>query len=52
VLKAMAQADVAETIAKLGGEPLPMSVSEFDAFLRKELKLNAEIVAVAGIKPQ
>ena len=28
---------------------MPMSMSDFDAFVRKEIKLNAEIVEAAGI---
>ncbi|MDP3702041.1 MAG: tripartite tricarboxylate transporter substrate binding protein [Hylemonella sp.] len=36
VSKALAQPDVKERMAKLGGEPLPMSPERFDAFIREE----------------
>ncbi|MDE2615671.1 MAG: tripartite tricarboxylate transporter substrate binding protein [Burkholderiales bacterium] len=34
--KALAQPDVKERMAKLGGEPMPMSPERFDAFIREE----------------
>lgn len=36
----------------LGGEPEPMSVDEFNAFIKKEREVNAEIVKLIGYKPQ
>ena len=36
VSKALAQPDVKERMAKLGGEPMPMSPERFDAFIREE----------------
>ncbi len=36
VSKALAQPDVKERMAKLGGEPLPMTPERFDAFIREE----------------
>ncbi len=36
VSKALAQPDVRERMAKLGGEPLPMTPERFDAFIREE----------------
>lgn len=36
VTKALAQPDVKERMAKLGGEPMPMSPERFDAFIREE----------------
>lgn len=34
--KALAQSDVRERMAKLGGEPMPMTPDRFDAFIREE----------------
>jgi len=36
VNKALSQPDVKERMAKLGGEPLPMTPERFDAFIREE----------------
>lgn len=36
VTKALAQPDVKERMAKLGGEPMPMTPERFDAFIREE----------------
>lgn len=36
VNKALAQPDVKERLAKLGGEPMPMTPERFDAFIREE----------------
>ena len=36
VSKALSQPDVKERMAKLGGEPLPMTPERFDAFIREE----------------
>jgi tripartite-type tricarboxylate transporter receptor subunit TctC len=43
--------DVRERTLKLGVDPLPMSLEEFDAMIRKELHDNAELIKAAGIKP-
>jgi tripartite-type tricarboxylate transporter receptor subunit TctC len=43
--------EVSEQIRKLGCDPLPMSVAEFEAMIAKELKENAEIIKKANIKP-
>jgi tripartite-type tricarboxylate transporter receptor subunit TctC len=52
VVAALKVKEVADKIAALGGAPMPMSLAEFDAFFRKEIALNAEIVKAAGIQPQ
>jgi tripartite-type tricarboxylate transporter receptor subunit TctC len=52
VVAALARADIADKIRALGGEPAPMSVNEFDSFVRKEIATNAEIVKASGFKPQ
>jgi tripartite-type tricarboxylate transporter receptor subunit TctC len=49
---ALARQDIAEKIRNLGGTPTPMTTSEFDAFVRKEIAVNAEIVKASGYKPQ
>src|SRR6478672_8709473 len=51
-LKALASPEVKEKLAVLGAEPMPMSPSQFDAFLKSETARMAEIVKSAGIKVQ
>lgn len=43
---------VRDKFASLGADPMPMTPSEFDNHIRKEVELNASIVKAAGIKPQ
>ena len=52
IVAALKLKEMADRIAKLGGEPMPMTTAEFDAFLRKEIALNVAIVKAAGFKPQ
>src|SRR6202167_3055629 len=52
VVVALQRNDIAPTIRNLGGEPAPMTAAEFDAFVRKEIAINAEIVKASGYKPQ
>ena len=52
IIKALSSPDVKKKIADLAADPMPMSMAEFDAFVRKEIKLNADIFAAAGITPQ
>ena len=42
--------EVSAQIRKLGCDPLPMSVKEFEAMIAKELKENGELIKKAGIK--
>lgn len=44
--------EVATKIENVGGEPMAMSPAEFDAFVRKEIQVNVDIVAASGFKPQ
>lgn len=44
--------DVSAQIRKLGCDPLPMSVKEFEAMIQKELVENAALIKKAGIKAQ
>jgi tripartite-type tricarboxylate transporter receptor subunit TctC len=51
VVAALAVKEVADKLAGLGGGPMPMTLAEFDAFVRKEIALNAEIVKSSGYQP-
>ncbi|MEA3193974.1 MAG: hypothetical protein QOD26_2307 [Betaproteobacteria bacterium] len=42
--------EIIDQIKKLGCDPLPMSVKEFEAMIAKELKENGELIKKAGIK--
>src|SRR3954468_10793863 len=42
--------EVSEQIRKLGCDPLPMSVAEFEGMIAKELRENAELIKKANIK--
>jgi tripartite-type tricarboxylate transporter receptor subunit TctC len=52
IIKALAVPEVKKEIINLAADPMPMSMSDFDAFVRKEIKLNAGIVRAAGIQPE
>jgi tripartite-type tricarboxylate transporter receptor subunit TctC len=52
IIKALGSPEVRKKIADLAADPMPMAMTEFDAFVRKEIKLNADIFAAAGIKLQ
>jgi tripartite-type tricarboxylate transporter receptor subunit TctC len=49
---ALVRSDIVEKIQNLGGTPTPMTAAAFDAFVRKEIAINAEIVKASGYKPQ
>ena len=49
-VKALANPAVKEKLAKLGGDPLPMKPAEFDAFVKKEVDVNATLVKGSGVK--
>ena len=49
-LKALSDPAVKEKLAKLGGDPLPMQPVAFDAFIRKEIEINAMLVKAAKIQ--
>ena len=36
--------------ANAGGDPMPMTPAGFDAFVRKEIDVNAALVKAAGIE--
>jgi tripartite-type tricarboxylate transporter receptor subunit TctC len=52
IVAALKRKEIADKIVALGGSPMPMSPSDFDAFIRKEITVNAEIVKASGYKPQ
>jgi len=52
VVAALQTPEVKERYAKLGAEPMPMSVEAFRAYLAQEFKVTEQIVKAAGIKPQ
>jgi tripartite-type tricarboxylate transporter receptor subunit TctC len=50
VAAAVQTPEMRERLARLGGEPMPLSPEQFDAMVRDELKMNAPLVKAAGIK--
>ncbi|HXF89728.1 MAG TPA: tripartite tricarboxylate transporter substrate binding protein [Xanthobacteraceae bacterium] len=49
-VKALATAGVREKLKNVGGDPMPMSSTEFTAFVNKEIDINAALVKAAGVK--
>lgn len=47
--KALAKEDIKERLAKLGVEPMDMDREQFDAYFRKEIELNGELIKAANI---
>ena len=45
------RAETRDAQARAGAEPLPMSIAEFDAFLRADIARQAEYIRVARITP-
>ena len=43
---------IAEELAALGVDPMPMTPCEFAKLVEREIEANAELVKAAGIKPQ
>jgi tripartite-type tricarboxylate transporter receptor subunit TctC len=50
--KALLVPAVQERIAKTGNEPMPMTVDEFDAFFKQDVRSTAKLMQQIGIKPQ
>jgi tripartite-type tricarboxylate transporter receptor subunit TctC len=50
ISKIVASADVRQKLDMQGVEPLPLSPSEFDALMRKEITDNLELAKAAGLK--
>jgi tripartite-type tricarboxylate transporter receptor subunit TctC len=51
-LKALQTPRLREKLAGLGLDPMVMTPDEFEAYVRKEIVLNAGLVKVAGVKPE
>jgi tripartite-type tricarboxylate transporter receptor subunit TctC len=52
ISKAQLDPAVKEKLANLGGQPMPMTPTQFDQYVRKEIQQNAALVKTIGIKPQ
>jgi tripartite-type tricarboxylate transporter receptor subunit TctC len=52
VNQVLREADVKERMAALGAEAMPMTVAEFDRFMRSEMEDAARVVKAAAIKVQ
>jgi tripartite-type tricarboxylate transporter receptor subunit TctC len=52
IQKSLAAPDMKERLANLGNEPMFMSPSEFDAFLKEEYTVLGEVMRAAGVKAQ
>jgi tripartite-type tricarboxylate transporter receptor subunit TctC len=51
-VKVLNDPEVRDRLTKLGAEPMPMSVAEFEAFMKQEVDDALRISKAAGIKPQ
>ncbi|MEH2528168.1 MULTISPECIES: Bug family tripartite tricarboxylate transporter substrate binding protein [unclassified Bradyrhizobium] len=49
-LAALRSSQVAAKLSALGVDPIPMTPSEFDAYVRKEIAVNAALVKSIGLK--
>ena len=47
--KALGTAEVKDRLAKLGAEPMDMTRAQFEAYVAKEIELNAKLVKAANI---
>jgi len=52
IAKALQDPGVQDTLAKLGGQPMPMTPIQFDAYIAKELEQNTALVSAASIKAE
>ena len=52
VNRALAEPAIRDQLSKLGNDTMPMSPSEFAAFVRREVDDYAKVIKAAGIKPQ
>ena len=50
--KALAQPELIEKLAKIGAEPMLMSTSEFNTFIRAEVEIAARVAKAANLKAQ
>jgi tripartite-type tricarboxylate transporter receptor subunit TctC len=52
VLKALANPEIKERMARLGAEPFTMTPEAFNAYIKSEMDVAAQIVKVANLKAQ
>jgi tripartite-type tricarboxylate transporter receptor subunit TctC len=52
ILKALQEPKVKERLASLGVDPMVMTPAEFDALVREETRMNAELAKAIGLKPE
>lgn len=52
VARVLATPELRERLAKVGAEPMIMTLAEFARFARKEMDDSARVIRTAGIKPQ
>ena len=50
-VRALRSPELREKFNTLVMDPMPMSPAEFDAFLKKDIQLNTDLVKAAGIEP-
>lgn len=50
--KALASPEVRERMVRAGADPLPMSIADFNAFIRAEMESAAQIAKAANLKGQ
>ncbi len=50
--RALQSPETAERLAKLGGEPMPMTPGRFDAFIASEYEVLGKVMRAAGAQPQ
>lgn len=50
VAKAVQDPGVKERLAKIGADPVAMTAAQADAFVKKEIELNAELIKAAGVE--
>jgi tripartite-type tricarboxylate transporter receptor subunit TctC len=50
IAKALAHPATRERVKNLGADPMPMTPDQFDVHVRKEIEINRELVAAAGIR--
>ncbi|MBL8488577.1 MAG: hypothetical protein JNK22_15965 [Rhodocyclaceae bacterium] len=52
VAKVLQAPDVLEKLAKMGAEPMPMSMGEFGRFVKAEMEASRRLTGDLGIKPE
>jgi len=51
IAKALNEPSIKARVKQLGADPMPMTPTEFEAFLKAETASNATLIKAAGIKP-